>query len=211
MIRFSASARVLANVVIVAALATLPLSERARGLSALVVLGALVVARRDTKRVLQTAVPALLVIALLLLPLAWIGVEHAHAKLLRAGAAAVTAIALATRVQLAELGPALRGLLLPRTLTGTIEIMARQLGALTEEARAINLARRLRGATGTVVRMDVVAALFERSLERAEQSELAARLRGYEPGASTGAKLRRRDWPLVAFAVTLAVGLHLLA
>lgn len=207
----SPAARLLAGVLLVAAIATTPVgSLRALLLSSAVLLSALVAAQPHPRLLARRALPAVVVIAALVLPLLIAG-DPARALALgaRATLAVGVALAVAASLQLDELPGALSALRVPAALAAVVETMLRQLGSVRDEGRRIVLARQLRGARGFGVGPEVLSALLVRTSARAERADLAMRLRGFNPAAARAeAGLRARDLPLLCLALALVVLLH---
>jgi cobalt/nickel transport system permease protein len=209
--RASPAARLVCALVIVTALATLPLAVPAGLLGALVVVIALLGSVRPHWGVLgKRLLPALLMIAALVTPLLLSGSgARAAAVFARATLAVLAALAFAETLRPEELGAALRALRFPPALAEVVTTLLRQLEALGGEARSIGLARRLRGAHGPAFSADAVATLLIRAHDRAERAQLAQRLRGFgAETASQKARLRRSDGALLALSGLAAAFLH---
>ncbi len=207
----SPAARLLSALVIVTALATLPLAAPAGLLGAGIIVIALLSSVRPRWGVLgKRLLPALLMIAALVMPLLLSGNgTRAAAVSARAALAVLAALAFAETLRPEELGAALRALRVPPALAEVVGALLRQLEALGGEARSIALARRLRGAHGPALSADALATLLIRAHDRAERTELAQRLRGFGAEAATQkARLRRGDGALLALSGLAATVLH---
>jgi energy-coupling factor transporter transmembrane protein EcfT len=211
--RPSIAARVLASLLIVSGIATAPrAAPGSLAASAVLVVLLLLVIRPDARTLGRRAAAALLGVIAVALPIAL--VDPARASLLagRALCAALAALAIASTIPAAELGPALSGLGVPRGVSTVIASMLRQAGSIATEGRRLALARSLRGATGLGASTEMFAALLARSSLRAERVELALRLRGHDESARpAGARLGLGDVPAVAAAAVAALGVHLSA
>jgi len=205
----SPAARLLLLLVVVTSIATLPLASRSALVMAALAAAACVGLGRPSPRrllfgVLSVVAMSSAVAAPALMHGQWL---DAGRYVGRAAMAAVAALSLSASIGAAELGPALRTIGVPRGLASVIETMLRQVQAVQLEGSRILLARRLRG--GGNVAPDVLSMLLVRTIDRAERVELAARLRGYHPGAGGGQGLARRDVPVLLVAVGIAVAIHL--
>lgn len=210
----SPAARLLAGVLLVAAIATAPLGSLvALSMSAALLVAVLLAAQPHPRLLVRRALPALLVIAALVVPLVLAG-QATQALMMgtRATLALGVALAVAASLRLDELPGALSALRVPAALASVVETMLRQLQSVQDEGRRIVLARRLRGARGFGVGPEVLSALLVRTSARAERAELAMRLRGYSPEAAREqARIGGRDLPLLGLVVALAVLLHVAA
>jgi len=210
----SPAARLLAGAVLVAAIATTPVgSLPALSISLLLLVATLLAARPRLRPFARRALPALLVIAALVVPLVITGrTAEALAMGARATLAVGVALSVAASLGLDELPGALSALGVPAALAAVVETMLRQLGSVQDEGRRIVLARKLRGARGFGVGPEVLSALLVRTSARAERAELAMRLRGYNPVlARERARLGRRDLLLLGLTIALAILLHIAA
>jgi cobalt/nickel transport system permease protein len=209
----SPAARLLCSAIVVVGLATAP-RRLSSGLASLaLVLFVLWAASVAWRRLLWRGLVLALTSSALLVPLAVTGraadALFSGARVLCAG---VAALGFAATLPVAELAAALGALRVPRSLTGTIEIMLRQLVELEREGRRIALALALRGARGRVLATSTAGALFVRSIERAERVDLAMRLRGYDPGSpAPSARLRAADAPALCVALACALSVHVVA
>lgn len=207
----SVPARLLASVIWALALASAPPRAPQLGVAALVAVVLAWDVRDWLGAWLRRLGAALLVIAAVLAPSALVDGEAALLRLARAGLLTAAIVALTAPVTATELAAALRSLRLPPVLVGVVETMLRQSAVLGAEARTLTLARRLRGASGFGVGPQLLVELFDRSVARAERADLAARLRGYAPGAMLQpATFRRRDWVLLVASLALGAVLHTL-
>jgi energy-coupling factor transporter transmembrane protein EcfT len=204
----SPAGKLVVTVVLVTAMATAPLSAAALAVASGVALAA--VLGFGPARTRRALVPAALVIALSLVPIAFsAGAQHALRVAVRALAAASTAIAVAGSVPAHELGPALSALYVPRAVAAVLGSALRQTAVLRDEGRRLTLARRLRGVSSRTAGAGVLAVLFTRAAGRAERIELAARLRGFSPaGAVTRARLTWPDAPAMAASAGAAIAIH---
>lgn len=132
-------------------------------------------------------------------------------RALRAVSVLLGVLALTASLSPATLGAALSGLKFPRGIVAVVTAILRQLGTLRVEGERVLLARRLRGAGGLTLGPATLATLFERSLERARQQELAARLRGYDSLQVEPAPLRLTDLLHLVPLTGVCLGLHALA
>ncbi len=210
----SPAGRLLSGVLLVAAIATAPLgSPRALSISAALLVSMLLAAQPRLRPLAHRALPAVLVIAALVLPLLIAGqTTQAIAMGARATLAVGVALAVAASLQLDELAGALGALGVPTVLARVVETMLRQVSSVQAEGRRIVLARRLRGARGFGVGPDVLSALLIRTSARAERADLAMRLRGYNSAAAKKrAQLGLRDVPLLLVVLSAVVLLHVAA
>jgi energy-coupling factor transporter transmembrane protein EcfT len=201
--------RVLCAAIVVTALATAPLGSLPAAFAAVAITLLTLAATRPQKRGLwQKLWPGLLLIAALVLPLVAAG-RHSEASALAARAVLtlLSAIGFAHSLRPDELGAALYGLRVPPALASVVVTLLRQLKVIRAEARAIGLARRLRGARGVALGGDALALLLIRVAARAERVELAQRLRGFG-GSAARAGLRVPDFAALALASVLGVALH---
>lgn len=155
--------------------------ERASALSVSIAaaLGALALARPPLGWFVKRWVPGCVLIAVLCVPLFWVGErERAFGLLARAMLALTVAVCAASSVREEELAPALRTLGLPAGLTLIVQTMLRQLSRVKDAARSLILARKLRGARGPAVGARMLSALLIRTADRAERVGLALELRG---------------------------------
>jgi energy-coupling factor transporter transmembrane protein EcfT len=200
---------VLCAVIVVTALATAPLSSLPAAIAAVTITLLTLAATRPEKRGLwQKLWPGLLLIAALVVPLVLAG-RHSEAGAIAARAllTLVSAIGFAHSLKPDELGAALDGLRVPPALASVVVTLLRQLEVIRAEARAIGLARRLRGARGVALGGDALAMLLIRVAARAERVELAQRLRGFGVRAARAGP-EVRDFAALAFAIALGVTLH---
>ena len=204
------SGRLLCCVVLVAGTATAPVAMRATlWMSALIAIAVVVLARPTWRTWWRRALPALLMIGALLVPLAVVRVPDAAAIAVRATIVVVIALGFAATLRLEQLAPALRGVGLPASLAGVIETMLRQLSVVRDEGRRLALARRLRGARGRTWGAETVSALLVRTITRAERTELAMRLRGGADAVRLShARLRLHDAPAVLVSAVAATAMH---
>jgi energy-coupling factor transporter transmembrane protein EcfT len=204
------AARLLAGVVLLAACATAPLAAPALAFAAGIALLAVFWARPSVAMFAPAFGAGVLGLTTLLVPLLFAGQRATAAQLGARGCLTLTvALAFASTFSVGELAGALSALGVPRPLCAVTSSMLRQLGAVRAQGRSLLLARRLRGATGSAFGADVLAALFERTAERAERAELAARLRGHElVSARRRARIRISDAPLLICVAALALSLH---
>lgn len=210
----SPAARLLAGALLVAAIATAPLgSPRALSISAAVLVAMLLAAQPRLGLLAKRALPAVLLIVALVLPLLIAGqTAQAIAMGARASLAVGVALAVAATLQLDELPGALLALGIPTALARVVETMLRQVSSVQAEGRRIVLARRLRGARGFGVGPEVLSALLVRTSARAERADLAMRLRGYNAEAARDqARLCLRDVPLLLLVLAAVVLLHVAA
>jgi energy-coupling factor transporter transmembrane protein EcfT len=207
----SPAARVLCSIIVVGAVALTPAHATAAAAAAVLVALTLLVTRPDARQLVLRAVPALLAIGALVLPLLLSGRPHeAGAIALRACLATVAALAFASTIAPGQLGAALLSLGVPPVLGATIETMLRQLSTLESEGRRIAFALRLRGARGSTLTTHVCAALLVRSAARAERVDLAMRLRGYDVRYSArSSRLRASDLPALVLLAAAAAALQL--
>lgn len=208
----SPAARLLTGVLLVAAIATAPLgSLRALSISTALLVTILLAAQPRLRPLAKRALPAVLVIVALVLPLVIAGqTTQALAMGARASLAVGVALAVAATLQLDELPGALAALGVPTALARVVETMLRQLSSVQAEGRRIVLARRLRGARGFGVGPEVLSALLVKTSARAERAELAMRLRGYNSGAARKqSQLCLRDLPLLLVVLSAVVLLHI--
>jgi energy-coupling factor transporter transmembrane protein EcfT len=207
------AARVLCAVIVVAALATAPVGSVRTSVAAVAVtLLALTAARPGWKGTWQKLWPGVLLITALVVPLLAVG-RHADAATLgmRALLALIAAVSFAQTLHPDELAGALYALRVPPALANVVATLLRQLEMIRAEARAIGLARRLRGTRGFALGGDALALLLIRVAARAERVELAQRLRGFGVRAAAArAQLRARDAVVLALAVVLGLSLHLI-
>lgn len=207
----SPAARVLCSIIVVGAVALTPAHRAAAAAAAVLVALTLLVTMPDARQLLRRALPALLAIGALVLPLLLSGRLHdAGAIAARASLATVAALAFASTIAPGELGAALLALGVPALLGATIEAMLRQLSTLESEGRRIAFALRLRGARGSTLTTHVCAALLVRSAARAERVDLAMRLRGYDVRhAARSSRLRAGDLPALGLVAAAATALQL--
>jgi energy-coupling factor transporter transmembrane protein EcfT len=208
--RTSAAGKLLCALVVVSALATVPLTARGLLAGALVVIGVLTVTRPRWRVLARRLLPALLMVGALIGPLLIAGdAPRAALVFARATLTVLAALAFAETLRPEQLGAALHALRVPPALAGAVGTLLRQLETIRGEARSIGLARRLRGAHGPVLGADAVAVLLIRSHERAERAALAQRLRGFSVEvASAQARLRQRDGGALLVSVLVAAALH---
>lgn len=194
-------------VVLAAGIATAPLGSLAsRGLLAALVLAVLGLARPRPRWLARRLGPPLVGLAALLLPLVLVSSAERSAEIVaRAVGAAVVAAAVASTLALAELGPALAALGVPRALSSAVHALLWQLEHVGAEGRRLILARQLRGARR--FGPEVLAQLLFRTAARAERVDLAMRLRG--ASAPAAGRISRRDLPALCAALAAAVALHL--
>jgi energy-coupling factor transporter transmembrane protein EcfT len=180
--------------------------------SAALALGLVALARPAPAAFARRAALGALAIAAICLPIAWTDLDRAVWLGGRAAAALVAALALASTIAEAELGPALSALGAPRGVSAVVASLLRQTGSIAAEGRRLALARSLRGATGIGASTEMFAALLARSAQRAERVELALRLRGYDERVRRpGVRLALGDVPAIAAAVLAAVAVHWVA
>ena len=160
------------------------------------------------RQVLTRALVAIGALLAVLLPLLVAAGDAALPIAARATAVVLGVLALTAAVTAQRLGPALRGLYFPRSISAVVAAIARQLGALQVESRRMLLARRLRGARGVQLGPTVVADLFERSLTRAQQQDLAARIRGIDLLELDAHAPVRKDWAWLALLAVAVVALQ---
>lgn len=205
-------ARVLAALVVTAAIATLPSMTGSVALGVLAcAAGAACFAKPDFKRLSLRLGAALGMVAALLLPFLLVGdIDRAMKLGLRALGAATVALTFTSRLSGTELAYALGALRAPVALVEVIEGLASQLDTLRSTARRILLARRLRGAQGLSGTISVLPELLVRSAERAERLGLARRLRGFDH-AQLKSKFQRQDVSPLVLALLGATLLHALA
>lgn len=205
-------ARVLAALVVTAAIATLPSMTGSVALGVLAcAAGAACFAKPDFKRLSLRLGAALGMVAALLLPFLLVGdIDRAMKLGLRALGAATVALTFTSRLSGTELAYALGALRAPVALVEVIEGLASQLDTLRSTARRILLARRLRGAQGLSGTISVLPELLVRSAERAERLGLARRLRGFDH-AQLKSKFQRQDVGPLLLALLGATLLHALA
>jgi energy-coupling factor transporter transmembrane protein EcfT len=210
--RASAAARLLAGVILIVAVATMP--ARAIAVSASLLLAALLLVLVRPRRSLLAAAGWLGIVPLAALLTPWWLAGDSEVALLLGGrglSAIGVATVLAASLERDELVGGLSALGVPEALVGVVSTMLRQARGVREQGHSLLLARRLRGARGPQVSVDVLAALLARTAERAERIELATRLRGADGVSARGvATLKTRDLPLLVSAVGLGVSLRLL-
>ena len=202
--RATPSGRLLAAVLVVAAVATAPIAS-VPGLALAFGVAALAVALGRPRPIL---------VGLALLPLAGaLGAtlapqvaaaqgDRAVRTAVRAVLAVVTAVSVLGSFGRHELPGALRGLGAPAALAGVVAAILQQARIVADEASRLLLARRLRGASGGLLGPDLLAALLRRATSRAERVELGMRLRGWA-GVARGPGPGARDALLVAAAAGL--------
>ncbi|MCC6901140.1 MAG: hypothetical protein IT377_19360 [Polyangiaceae bacterium] len=200
------SARVACLLVLATGIATAPLASAPSRVALAVLLVALALSTRPRIGWLARRLgPALLALGALLVPLAIADPDRALLVALRAVGAAFAASCLASTLSLGELGPALRGLGVPRSLSGAVHALLWQLEHVASEGRRLVLARRLRGATR--FGPEVLAQLLVRTSARAERVDLAMRLRGAD-GAPAGPRLGASGVLSALAALTVVTALH---
>jgi cobalt/nickel transport system permease protein len=121
------------------------------------------------------------------------GSEAALRLLARAWESILVSLLLVASTPLPSILAALERWRLPRGFLEACALVYRYLWVLLAEGRRLLLARRLRGGRIPPWRSGgaLIAALFARSIARANRIELALRLRGHRPGALIGgAQLR---------------------
>lgn len=210
--RYTPAALVLSAILVVTSLALTPLRAVALASSAAIAVasaGLLVSDWLGLGRRLLLATPML---AALLLPLAAGGAaERAGLTAGRALAALTCAMSMFSLVHERELSGALRGLGLPAALGAVLSAMLRQASQVRREGRRLVLARRLRGASGGWVSARVLAALLDRTRQRADRVDLALRLRGADQGQQRPQPPKRADVPLLLMSALVAALPHLAA
>jgi energy-coupling factor transporter transmembrane protein EcfT len=209
----SIAARVLGLLLLVTGIATAPLDRAASLLAAAATVGLLLALVRPEPRLLaRRALPAAIGVAALALPIAFVAPERAALIACRALLALLAALAIASTIPSGRFGSALAALGVPAAFAAVVAGVLRQLDLLIAEGRRLAIARRLRGARGTAVSVELLAALLTRSAARAERVELAMRLRGHAEHASgTDVRLRPADAPAVVAALAASVLIHLAA
>ena len=207
----SVAARLVGAVLLAMGLATAPLTEPAALFAALAVVAAvLAIARPRISTLLSRGLLALFAIVALALPIALSDPMRGASIAIRATLATTAVLAITSSIPFARLGPALAALGLPRGFSAVVTTLLRQLGSLGSEARRLQLARTLRGASGRALSGELVAALLTRSAARAERAELAMRLRGYDERQKLpGTSLVASDGALLCSAALAAALVHL--
>ncbi len=207
---FSPAARVLAAVILIVGIATVPPRLYGLGASGLSAIGLALWARPSPGFFFKRLAIALAAIAALTVPL-WLTGDAVRALALsvRASAAASVAIVLASGLSKSDLPGALRSLGLSASLAALVGTTFEQLASLEPIARRIVLARQIRGAKGWVSYRTVIPEMLVRSVARAERVGLARELRGYDPALiPKGVGLTRQDTPLVLAAILGALAVH---
>lgn len=211
--RPSVAARVLSLLVIAVGIATAPRQVTSSLVaSAAIALGLIAMARPEPAAFARKAAMGALAISAIAFPIAWSDLERALWLGGRAAAALLAALALASTIPPAELGPALSALGAPRGVSAVVASLLRQTGSIAAEGRRLALARSLRGATGIGASTEMLAALLARSASRAERVELALRLRGYDERVRrAGVRLALGDAPAIVAALSAAIAVHWVA
>ena len=207
----SAPARLACLLVLVAGVATAPVQARRGQLLALVIPCVALALTRPRLRWLASRLGAASFgLAALIVPFVLLGpAARALPISLRATSATLIAIAIASSIELSELPRALRSLAVPEVLASTVHAMLWQLGHVSDEARRLLLARRLRGARNGFG-PEVLALLLVRTAARAERVDLALRLRGATGALTARSRFRPSDAPILGLAAGAALALHVL-
>lgn len=202
------AARLACLVVLAAGIATAPLgSGQSRALLAALLLLVLLVTRPKPRWLFLRLGPALLGLAALLVPLLLSGSAAQAPEILgRALGAACVATCIGSTIPLADLGPALATLGVPRVVASTVHTLLWQVEHVGSEGRRLILARQLRGARR--FGPEVLAQLLVRTTERAERVDLAMRLRG--ASRAERGRFGVDGAALLLGALLVAVALHLL-
>jgi energy-coupling factor transporter transmembrane protein EcfT len=205
----SAAGRIATAIALVVGIATLPVDSLRRALLILSIVAiSIAVARPRARWLVGRASATSVAIFAVTIPLL-LAAEPARALAIgfRALAAALVALAIASTLSIAQVPRALRALGMPQILASTIYAMVWQLEHVSDEARRLLLARRLRGATG--IGPGVMTSLLVRTRLRADRVSLAMELRGATAESATPTtRFTPRDAVVVVLALFAVFGLH---
>jgi energy-coupling factor transporter transmembrane protein EcfT len=189
----------------------MPTTSRGLGVAAAATACVLVATRPSGRWLVRALGLALLPLGAVVLPL-WLTDAELGARITtRALCVAVATLAFASTQKPHELGAALRGLGVPRSLSAVVATLTRQAARLVPEGRRLLLARELRGARTWWVGPDVMAHLLVRTTRRAERVALAAELRGASAGVPRPAPMSGADGWILGAVLCLCGVMHWMA
>lgn len=205
----SPPARLLGGLIVMAGMATAPLTAGAFGAAACVAALTIATTRPSPRFCAAVLTVGFLSLGGVLAPFAYQGQwEHLLALGGRGALTLVVALGFASVQRLEDLPGVLQAVGLPRALSAVVSTMARQTTLLAPEGRRLILAWELRGARGPRLGIDVMARLLVRTARRADRLALATELRGAGAAAPTHLRLCAADAAPLCLAAAAAATVH---